>query len=209
MYLLPCRHVLALNLRLFHHPFMSLQVGKHWLRSHRPRPGQYPNIEDLHVREESTTAVPSSLNSTTVATSALNGQGRFGQLMGYCTNFCSLASEYHHRLYTPMHKHLMQLSYWAEGQVAAASSGVRTADPLPALPAGPSDLHPTVELQQVKMPARRKRKGNATRVARRVGEREQPAADCQPHRCNEPSFIDRHMIESRDDGRVITWLLSR
>ena len=69
--------------------------------------------------------MPSSLTSTTVTTSAFNGQGRFGQLMGYCTNICSLASEYHHRLYTPIHKHLMQLSHWAEGQVAA-SSGVRT-----------------------------------------------------------------------------------
>ena len=27
--------------------------------------------------------------------------------------------------------------------------------------------------------------------------------------CNEPPFIDRHMIESCDDSRVITWLLSR
>jgi hypothetical protein len=153
MYLLPCRHVIALNLHLFNQPFMSGQVGQRWLRSYRPRPEVYPNILDVPVRQvpDSTSAVPSSLVSNTVAAPPRSAQGRYGQMMGYCQNICSLGLG---RLYDPIVNQLRSLSYWAESETAANES-VITAE-LPTLPAGPTALHPTVEPQQQIVPKRRR-----------------------------------------------------
>jgi hypothetical protein len=179
MNLLPCRHVIALNLYLFHQPFMAGQVGKRWLRSHRPRPDLYPSIEELHadvqdsnLDSEAVSAVPSSLSSSTPAPAVLTARGRYGQLMGYCSNICSRASEYK-EIFTVTLNHVRALSYWADAQTSAPGpASVRSELPPPPLPEGPSGMHPTVEPHQLILPQRPRgnRRGEKRKKSR--GEKE-------------------------------------
>jgi hypothetical protein len=161
MHQLPCRHVIALNLHLFNQPFMVGQVGKRWLRAHRPRPETYPTIEDLHARaqseSDSKSAVPSSLISSTVPAPVFSSRGRAGQVLGYSQNLAARVGEYQ-EIFPTIISHVRALSHWADAQTAAIESG-RSKELLPLpLPTGPSGMHPTIEPGDVQFPKRRRGK---------------------------------------------------
>ena len=83
-YLLPCRHVICLNLELMLTPFLPTQVGKRWLRSYKP-PRDYKFILLTPPPLESSSlspSLPSFLSNAMQAGPRLTRKHRWGELTG-------------------------------------------------------------------------------------------------------------------------------
>jgi hypothetical protein len=73
-YLLPCRHVLYLNLVIHRRPFIVEQVGQRWLRSFMPSVNYAPNPLLAHVQQ---VPQPSPLISVRLPAKELTAQQRY------------------------------------------------------------------------------------------------------------------------------------
>jgi MULE transposase domain len=159
-YLLPCRHVLVVNNHIYNSQFRVSQVAKRWLRAHMPavrdQSARFPYLPPMDV------SVPSF--SSTVPAPQKNlpaRQGRWGQIMGWCTTIASIATE-NGELYGFIAKKVEALCKEVEGLVskpAAAPERLSTAvSANSTAPSAVSELHPSVSVEQMQMPPHRKRK---------------------------------------------------
>jgi hypothetical protein len=179
-YLLPCRHVLRMNLHLTRAGFVLGQVGKRWLRYHKPivvsaesasQPAGLP--PPLSVEP-----IP-TFNSTLHLPTALPARkARYGQIMGFAMTICARAAEYTD-IFHPLLTKMQEAAAWAEEMTAASaptappvsmSSSSSTASTSHASAAdAPSALHATVAVNQVRFPLHKKRQKGREKQSRQVG----------------------------------------
>lgn len=165
-YLLPCRHVLAVNNHRVGSQFDVTQVDRRWLRSHMPMMSEAVQSLDQSPFDVSVEIPPVPMFSSTLPSSTSASAGRtaiWGQLMGWCTTIVSIATQYvEMRRY--ISNRIEALCRDAEALVAkpASARSERLAEDESASAAASVELHPTVRLAQMTMPPHRKRKrGNA------------------------------------------------
>jgi hypothetical protein len=159
-HLLPCRHVLHINLRLYRAAFQRRQVGPRWLKYHKPV------LAAASDAAEPLSAPPPSIpnfNPSLVQAGSLPARrARYGQLLGYCTTICTRAAEYKDIFHATLTK-VEALARWVEA--ATSTSGLDTvarsaSSSSSCSPPTLSDLHPSVGIEQLVLPEhRRKRKG--------------------------------------------------
>jgi hypothetical protein len=132
-HLLPCRHVLALNLHLFRAAFRVGQVGKRWLRYFKPPPSApraidpSSSLSDLPaiVSDDIPDPIPSHLQTFVQAGQIPARRARYGQLMGYCTTICTRGAEFKDVFFDAL-KRVEELARWIEantsttGQISVA-----------------------------------------------------------------------------------------
>ena len=157
-HLLPCRHVLHLNLYLFRVAFRSAQVGKRWLKYYKP------NLDtDASTSPEDEARFPSFNTSVHLPAAMPARSARYGQLMGYCMTVCTRAAEFTAIFHTTLTK-VEELAAWVENMTARAvpsppacrrclSPSVAAAAPA----AATSALHPDVDVGQLTFPSHRKK----------------------------------------------------
>jgi hypothetical protein len=151
-YLLPCRHVLRLNLQLYKAAFRSGQVGKRWLRYFKPQPSA---PADLTLRaavpdgDPVDNLIPADLESFVQPGLELSRRGRYGQLMGYCQTICSIGSE-HKTVFFDALKDVQALVRRLEAATAesafgsAAQLSPATSSPRPTIVSSSSSSSPAV-----------------------------------------------------------------
>ena len=181
-YLLPCRHVLALNLVLFSTPFMRCQVGQRWLRAFMPPP-EAPSSLTTVPEVPLPTSIPSYLPSSSSPGPGLPTRvARHGQLMGYCATICTRAADYKDIFFTVLTQ-VEALAQWVEAQtsgtgVAAAPAHAPFRPPVQLSSDSVERMHPSVGADQLVFPeARKKRKGRRAEARQEgKGERAQKQA---------------------------------
>jgi hypothetical protein len=116
-HLLPCRHVLVINLRLYRTPFQHQQVGQRWLKYYRPLPSSPINLSD-----EPPPVQPSAISSQNTALvqagTAPDRRARYGQIMGYCLTICTRAADFKHLFHTALAK-VEDVARWIEAATTA------------------------------------------------------------------------------------------
>ena len=176
VYLLPCRHVLALNIHLHRKPFWVGQVGERWLRYHRPIPLERGEAEETYRVPPMLYKGPLvELPNTTLQQAAptTSRQNRHGILQGYSLTICTRAAEFK-QIFAAVAMKLEELARWVEDATAVTvtsapasvtSTGSATSSSFPL-----SCLHPTVPISDMVFPVHKVRQPG------RVQEKRQQAA---------------------------------
>lgn len=156
-YLLPCRHVLVVNNHIYNTQFRVSQVGRRWVRAYMPAKGDQ-SVVSLDDEPALDVSVPSF--SSTVSASSANmpsRQAMWGQLQGWCNTLCTIGCQ--PSMYRYVSDKLQSLCKDVEAQVAKAMR-VRLAPAAlrSAMSSSSSELHPDVHVQDMRMPAHRKRR---------------------------------------------------
>lgn len=177
-YLLPCRHVLAVNLLLFRTAFRPTQVGKRWLRYHRTAPSA-PIPVAQHPYLLPPASSPSLLTALTQHAAFPLRSARYGQLWGYCQTICNQASEFKDAFF-PTLKKVQELVAFVEGLTSSTghalvqnspSSTSSTELPAPAL----TEMHPSISPEQLTLPEHRKKQPGREKQSREKGKGEKAA----------------------------------
>jgi MULE transposase domain len=170
-HLLPCRHVLAINLRLYRAAFQRRQVGQRWLKYYKPPPATPLDISEPPLSPLPLPSAVPNFNPALVQAGTLPARNaRYGQLMGYCTTICTRAAEYKDIFHTALNK-VETLSKWVEAATSATGlATVPSSAPSAASPPALTDLHPSVGIEQLSLPEHRKKQKG------RVGQRRQLGA---------------------------------
>lgn len=165
-YLLPCRHVLALNLHLFQIAFRHAQVGRRWLRYHRVAPSAQLPAQQPHLPLPPA-AAPSFLTSNLGSTALPGRSARYGQLMGYCNTICNRATEYKEAFF-PMLRRLQALAAEAEALTSLTGEALALASPASSPSAAPvmTELHPSVAPEQLQLPEHRRKQPGREKQSR-------------------------------------------
>jgi hypothetical protein len=169
-YLLPCRHVLVINSHIFATPFRPSQVGQRWLRAYMPGISA-PTALDFSPHLDAADDVPAF--SSAVASSSIDMPGRgarVGQIGGWCSTIVSIAGAHAH-LYSYIARKVEGLCREFEAlvsQPAVSGTGKRTKpnSANAALFSTSSPLHPTVNVEDMQMPAHRKRQRGSAKDKR-------------------------------------------
>jgi hypothetical protein len=159
IHLLPCRHVLALNLMLFKTPFRAGQVHRRWLKYYKP-----VAAAPLSFSQPPPSVLPSTVPTLTTSEQRENSnegqrEAKWGQLMGLCQTICTRGVDYKGAYHT-VHMLLEKVSREVEAMTSCSGSDVVRRMP----PSSSSTssritaLHPTVTVDQLTLPEHRKKK---------------------------------------------------
>ncbi len=166
---LPCRHVMALNLNLFHHAFRPGQVGKRWLKYYKPPPST--PLRQLPP-EPLPSTVPNFISSLEQSGTEPRRQARFGQLMGYCMTICTRGADYS-AVFNSAYEKVSGLAHWIEVEtsVTRPAAGQRAPSSSPSVPSALS----SVAIDDMQLPQHKKKQKGRAGEKRAVGAAEQAA----------------------------------
>jgi hypothetical protein len=173
-HLLPCRHVLVINLHLYRAAFQVRQVGQRWLKYYKPLPAATSHGQS--VSEPPPPALPSAISSSLsglVQAGKLPARNaRYGQLMGYYLTICTRAAEYKDIFHTVLEE-ADKLAKWVEAKTSTtelATAPAKTSSPSDSSSAALTDMHPSLSIEQVTLPQ------HMRKLQGRHGERRQKGA---------------------------------
>jgi hypothetical protein len=161
-HLLPCRHVLHINLHLYNYAFQRRQISQRWLKYYKPLSVASTAASDPPLPLP--TAIP-SFNSALVQVGIMPArQARHGTLMGYCNTICTRAAEYTD-IYHEALKKVEELARWVEAQTSKTGLDIvsrpspSSSSPFssPTVQPAVSSLHASVGIEQVAFPEHRKK----------------------------------------------------
>jgi MULE transposase domain len=166
---LPCRHVLAINLHLFHQAFRPAQVGKRWLKYHMP-PSSTPLVQPPSEPLPST--VPNFISSLEQSGTEPRRQARFGQLMGYCMTICTRGADYG-AVFNSAYEKVRALAHWIEVETSVIRP-VAT-QPVPSSSSSVPSALSSVPIDDMLLPQHKKKQRGRVGQKRVVGAAEQAA----------------------------------
>jgi hypothetical protein len=176
-HLLPCRHVLHINLHLYSYAFQRRQVGLRWIKYYKPL--SLAPITKCEPPLPLPTAIP-SFNSALVQAGTLPArQARHGTLMGYCSTICTRAAEYTDIYHEALRK-VEELARWVEAQTSKtgldivtppspSSSSPSSSSPFSSTAEPGPSLHASVAIEQVAVPEHRKKPKGRPAESRQKG----------------------------------------
>jgi hypothetical protein len=189
-HLLPCRHVLHINLRLFNYAFQRRQIGLRWIKYHMPLSIASTGASEPPLPLPAGPAAIPSFNPALVQAGTMPARlARHGTLMGYCSTICTRAAEYTD-IYHEALGMVEYVSRWVEAKTSktgldivrpaafsgyspsSSSSPSSSASPsssvAAAVQAGPA-LHASVGIEQVAVPEHRKKQKGRPAESRQKG----------------------------------------
>jgi hypothetical protein len=176
-HLLPCRHVLTMNLFLYGAAFNRGQVGQRWLRYYKPvaatqQSSSYPIGPPPALPTE---PIPSFLSTSHLHAAMPARQARYGQIMGFALTICTRAAEYPHLWHSAL-TWMERGAKWAEDITSVPMS----AAPPPSIPSSSSAeapprlsaLHPTVAVEKLTLPRHKQKQAGRPNESRQIGQAE-------------------------------------
>jgi hypothetical protein len=168
-HLLPCRHVIVVNLFLYKVPFIPKQVGQRWLKWYKPAPA-YQSVEPSPPLQ---VAIPSFIPSLVQAGTLPAKNARYGQMMGYCMTICQRAVDYNDLFHSTLQK-IEAVCSWIEAESSTPSQRRHSAAPSSSASSASSPssssgerLHQSLEISQVTFAEHRRK------VSGRLGQKRQ------------------------------------
>jgi hypothetical protein len=179
VYLLPCRHVLALNVHLHRRPFWHGQVGQRWLRYHKPLIMGTGDKDGLTGPARPLFEGPIEMPNTSLQQAAptLNSQSRFGMLHGYSMTICTRGAEFRDIFPSALSK-MQEMARWIESVTSVPDKESAPSKPGAAPLIGPaplSNLHPTVPISYMHLPTHKVRQPGRTKEKRQEASYEKAA----------------------------------